>query len=93
MIHLEKHQKYAIYIFIISSLILYNREEQAEFLRNIGILFLFLIPILFYKLLAFISSFGFLPSLASDANNFKTGPFAFLFWIIYLIAVYVIVFK
>jgi hypothetical protein len=92
MIYLEKHQKIAILIFIILSLILFLREDQTELLQKIALLFLFLLAILLYKLLAFLSSFGFLPSMASDANNFKTGPFAFLFWVIFVIACYVIVF-
>ncbi|MFK8012199.1 MAG: hypothetical protein AB8B80_09180 [Marinicellaceae bacterium] len=92
MVHFEKHQKIAILIFTFLSLILYLREEQAEFQEKVALLFIFLLPILLYKLLAYLSSFGFLPSIASDANNYKTEPFAFLFWIIYLIAAFVIVF-
>ena len=92
MAYLEKHQKVAILIFITLSLILFLREDHTELNQNIALLFLFLLPILLYKLLAFLSSLGFLPSMASDANNFKTGPFAFLFWVVYLIAAYVIIF-
>jgi len=90
---IEKHQKIAILIFIIVAIILFNRGG-TETLLNQGVpAFIFLVMILFYRLFAWLMSFGFLPSLASDAHNYKTGPFAVVFWILFLISIYVGVFN
>lgn len=94
MLHIEKHQAYAIISYIVFILLLLNDNlEQEELIRRSGVLLLFLLLILFYKLFSFLSSMSLMGSLASDSGNYKAGPFAFLFWVFYLFAAYHLVLK
>ncbi len=84
---LEPNQRWAIFLFVILSVILIFREgmEISTGQRLIS-LFLCVVCILFYRLLAFICGLGFLASLASDqrANHHHKVALVF-FWCVYAV--------
>jgi hypothetical protein len=64
-----------------------------EALAGIIILLIFLLHILFYRIIAFFSGFGFPEYFARDFKSENhPGPYAFFFWIIFLIGCLFIIF-
>jgi len=60
-------------------------EQQQAMLESI-LLGVFLIPIIFYKFIAWLSSFGFMEMLARDhGSENHPGPYAFFFWILFIL--------
>ena len=69
------------------------RDPEQEALAKGLILLIFLLAILFYKVVAWFSGFGFPEYFARDfGSDNKPGPYAFFFWMLYLIACGFIVF-
>ena len=87
---MEKHQRIALLIFVAVCGYAYWRDVPEEALAK-GLIFLF--AILFYKVVAWLSSFGFPEYFARDfGSENRPGPYAFFFWMLYLIACGFIVF-
>ncbi|MES9944315.1 MAG: hypothetical protein ABW080_05110 [Candidatus Thiodiazotropha sp.] len=84
---METHKLVAIAIFICVALYTSIRDGIDDALAANIILLIFLLPILFYRIIAFFSGFGFPEYFAKDfKSDNHPGPYAFFFWIIYLIA-------
>lgn len=87
MIYLEKHKLIAIAIY--SSVVSYEwlSNGQEHGIAVAAVLGMFLFIILFEGLFAFLGSFGFMESFASDSRNgLSTNAVSFLGWILFLIA-------
>ena len=91
---LEKHKAIAIVIFLGVSTLCAVRDGREQAIGTVLILALFLIPIMFYRVIALLSSFGFPEVFAKDyGSENHPGPYAFFFWILFLIACCFIVFE
>lgn len=83
----ERHQRVAIAIYLLIYIIKSVETGLADALDSTAALLALLVPIFFYRTFAYLSSFGFLEHLASDFKaETRAGPYAVLFWILYLIA-------
>lgn len=90
---MESHQRNALLIFVAVLLYAVWRDGRDEGLIKGLILFIFLVPIIFYRLVAWLSSFGFPEYFARDfGSDNHPGPYAFFFWLLFLIACAFIVF-
>ncbi len=90
---MEKHQRIALLIFVAVTGYVLWRDPQQQALAKGLILLVFLLPILFYRLVAWLSGFGFPEYFARDFGSAnRPGPYAFFFWMLYLIACGFIVF-
>lgn len=90
---LEKHQRIALIIFAAVIGYAYWRDGSQEAFAKGLILLMFLLGILFYRITAFFSGFGFPEYFARDfGSENRPGPYAFFFWLLYLIACGFIVF-
>ncbi|PVV13331.1 MAG: hypothetical protein B6D77_04570 [gamma proteobacterium symbiont of Ctena orbiculata] len=90
---METHKLVAIAIFTCVALYTSIRDGIQDALPVNLILLIFLLPILFYRIIAFFSGFGFPEYFAKDfKSDNHPGPYAFFFWIIYLIACLFILF-
>lgn len=90
---MEKHQRIAIVIFLAVVGYVYWRDEQQEALAKALILLAFLTGILIYRITAWLSGFGLPEYFARDfGSENRPGPYAFFFWLLYLIACGFIVF-
>ncbi len=84
---LENHQKYALLIFAGVVGLIWLLDGKTEAVDDGAILFAFLIPIFAYRIIAFFSGFGFPEFFAKDfGSENNPGPYAFFFWVLYLIA-------
>ena len=91
---LEKHKAIAIVMFLGVSTLCAVRDGREQAMNTVFILALFLMPIMFYRVIAFLSSFGFPEVFAKDYGSANhPGPYAFFFWILFLIACCFIVFE
>ncbi|MES9852764.1 MAG: hypothetical protein ABW170_13165 [Candidatus Thiodiazotropha sp. L084R] len=91
---MEKHKVIAIGIFLIVSILSFSRDESRDATKNIIVLAAFLAPILFYRIIAFFSGFGFPEFFAKDFKSENhPGPYAFFFWILFLIACAFVLFQ
>ena len=85
---MERHQFVAFVICLcVSAYVLLRDGPGDEAIARIIIVFVAFGLILFYRLVAFFGSVGFMEFFASDygSNNSK-GPYAFLFWLLFIIA-------
>jgi len=91
---MEKHQKIAVTLYISTLALIYFRgSSDDEMISQSVLLLLFLVPILFYKLIAYFASFGFPEVFARDygSQNSPT-PYAVFFWLLFIIACLYILF-
>ncbi len=85
--HLDRHQKVAIGLFLFTAIYLFVRDEFDKALGQSSVLFILLLLILFYRMIAYFAGFGFPEVLARDyGSENHPGPYALLFWILYLLA-------
>ncbi|MES9988159.1 MAG: hypothetical protein AB2552_15930 [Candidatus Thiodiazotropha endolucinida] len=90
---METHKVVAMAIYLSVALYSVYRDDVGEALPGLIILLAFLLPILFYRIIAFFSGFGFPEYFAKDFKSENhPGPYALFFWILYLIACAFIVF-
>jgi len=90
---METHQRNALLIFIAVLLYVVWRDGRDEGLLKGLVLFVFVVPIIFYRLMAWLSSFGFPEYFARDfGGDPHPGPYAFFFWLLYLIACALVIF-
>jgi len=87
-IPIEKHQFVALLIFAGVSILIFIRDGAGdEALGRVILLFCFLVPLFLYRVVAYFASFGFMEYFASDyGSSNPTGPYAFFFWLLFLIA-------
>lgn len=85
---MERHQVIAVQIFIVISILILLRDGSGDTaLARIALLFIALVPILIYRVIAYFSGFGFMEYFASDyGSRNSAGPYAFFFWLLFLIA-------
>ncbi|MDH3716200.1 MAG: hypothetical protein OET44_20410 [Gammaproteobacteria bacterium] len=84
---MQRHQYIALALFAFVSVILFARHGIGdEVMARVALLFVTLLPVLFYRQLASYSRFGFMQYFASD---FRSGPhaapFAVLGWLVFVI--------
>ncbi|MCP5158628.1 MAG: hypothetical protein H6975_04300 [Gammaproteobacteria bacterium] len=87
-IPIERHQAVSLLIFAGVSVLITIRDGIGdEALARIFLLLVFLVPLLLYRVVAYLSSFGFMEFFASDyGSRNSAGPYAFFFWLLFLIA-------
>jgi hypothetical protein len=92
--YLERHQKIAIGLFCATVIALFHRDDFDKALaRSLG-LFATLLPIIFYRLIAYFAGFGFPEVFAKDyGSENHPGPYALFFWIVYLLVCAILVFE
>ncbi len=91
---METHKKIALIIYFIVAFLISGREDIERVKAQLILLAICLIPILFYRLIARFSGFGFPEIFAKDYGKPRPAePYAFFFWLLYLIACGFIVFK
>lgn len=91
---MEKHQLVAIGIFLTVSLLSILREGFDVGIMRALVLGVFLLTILFYRIIAFFAGFGFPEYFAKDFKSKNhPGPYALFFWILFLIACGFVVFQ
>jgi hypothetical protein len=91
---MEKHKIVAIGIVLAISLLSMLRDGVDEGIKHAVVLGGFLLPILFYRVIAFFAGFGLPEYFAKDFKSENhPGPYAFFFWILFLIACGFVVFQ
>ena len=91
---MEKHQLYAILIFIVIALFLILSNGLDKALEKIFFIGISLIGILFYRVIAWLARVGFIERFAKDYNSANhPGPYAFLFWCLFIAACGIVVFN
>lgn len=91
---METHKKIALGLFFAVVIYTSQRDGFGEALMGHLILVVFLIPILFYQTVAYFAGFGFPEFFARDFGSENSpGPYAFFFWILFLIASAFLVFE
>ena len=94
MFTLERHQKIAIILFIAVAAFLLMRDGTDKALAGCLGLFATLLPIIFYRTIAYFAGFGFPEVFAKDyGSENHPGPYAFFFWVIFLLVAAVVVFE
>ncbi|MDJ0805585.1 MAG: hypothetical protein QNJ78_02010 [Gammaproteobacteria bacterium] len=84
---LVRHQKVAIGLYLFTVLYLFARDDFDRAVEQSLGLFLLLLGIIFYRQLAYLAGFGFPEVFAKDyGSENHPGPYALLFWIIFLLA-------
>jgi len=84
-ISLDRHQKVALALYLFTVIYLFARDGYERALEQGLALGLLLLPILFYRLIAYFAGFGFPEVFARDHRSVNPpGPYALLFWILYL---------
>ena len=83
----ERHQQIAVAIFAAVSLwVLWRDGWGDQTLGRILLMLVTLIPIMLYRLIAWLSSFGWPEWLAWDfGSENHPAPYAFFFWMLFLI--------
>lgn len=90
---MEKHQRIAVLIWLAVAGFVLWRDPRNEALAKALILFVLIVPIVFYRLVAWFASFGFPEYFARDFGpDPHPGPYAFFFWLLFLIACAFVVF-
>jgi hypothetical protein len=90
---IPRHKFIAISIFLVVTAFVFWRDEPSQALARTLILLVFLLGILLDRLVAFFSGFGFPEYFARDfGSENRPGPYAFFFWMLFLIAAGMIVF-
>ena len=91
---MEKHQRIAIGIYLTVIELGGLRGGLHEAMVDGIILLPFLLAILFYRLIAYFSGFGFPEYFARDfGSDNHPGPYAFFFWLLFLITCALLVFE
>lgn len=91
---METHKKIAIGIYLLVAFIVTNRHGFDGASEQLILLAICLVPIIFYRIIAFFSGFGFPEIFAKDYGSPNhPEPYAFFFWILYLIACGFMVFE
>ena len=91
---IERHQLAATALFGITGLIILARDGMSDAtLGKFVILIALLLPIWLYRLIAWLSSFGFPEYFARDFGSRNLpAPYAVFFWIVFLIACVMMIF-
>jgi len=84
---IERHQLAATGLFLAAAATVLWRDGPSDIaVAKILILFVVLLTIWFYRIFAWLASFGFPEYFARDfGSKNHPGPYAFFFWIIFLI--------
>jgi len=91
---MEKHKVIAIGVFLSVAFLTFSRDGSVDGLRNTIVLAAFLAPILFYRIIAFFSGFGFPEFFAKDFKSENhPGPYAFFLWVVFLLACSFVIFQ
>ncbi len=91
---MEKHQAVAVLIFILVITFVGYRDGYEIAIEQGIILIQPLLAIIFYRLIARLSGIGFPECFAKDyGSENKSGPYAFFFWLLFIIVCLFIVFK
>ncbi|MCU7813534.1 MAG: hypothetical protein KZQ77_20205 [Candidatus Thiodiazotropha sp. (ex Notomyrtea botanica)] len=91
---MERHKLIALTIFLFVSLYLGVRDGFEEAVAQQLILAVLLIPIFFYRVVAFFSGFGFPEYFARDFKSENhPGPYAIFFWLLFLITCLFMIFE
>ncbi len=91
---MEKHKAIAIAIFLAVAILSVVRDGLEEAQHTVIILSMFLVPIMFYRFIAFLSGLGFPECFAKDyGSKNHPGPYAFFFWILFIVACCFVVFQ
>ena len=91
---MEKHQKVAVSLFLAMGIYASYRDGVSGSLIELAILAAFILPILFYRIIAYFSGFGFPEYFAKDfKSENNAGPYALFFWILFVLACAFIVFQ
>jgi hypothetical protein len=86
-ISLDRHQKVALGLYLFTLIYLLARDDFERALAQGLALGVLLLPILFYRIIAYFAGFGFPEVFARDyGTDNHPGPYALLFWILYLAA-------
>ncbi|MEN8177905.1 MAG: hypothetical protein ABFS39_04730 [Pseudomonadota bacterium] len=85
--HFDRHQKIAIGLYLFTVLYLFVRDDFEKALEQSVALFVLLLGIIYYRLIAYFAGFGFPEIFAKDyGSENHPGPYAVLFWILFLFA-------
>ena len=85
--YLERHQKIAIGLYLFTTAYLFARDDFDQALGKSLALLILLLFIIFYRIMADFAGFGFPEVFAKDyGSENHPGPYAFLFWILFLVA-------
>ena len=91
---LDRHQKVAIGLYLFTLAYLFARDDFEHALEQGLALGVLLLPILFYRRIAYYAGFGFPEVFAKDYRSGNPpGPYALLFWILYLAAWAIVFFE
>jgi hypothetical protein len=91
---MERHQQIAVLIAGIVFSILTLRNGFDASIDEGVLLLISLVPILFYRLIAYLSGFGFPEVFAKDyGSENHSGPYAFFFWVLFLIVCLLLLFS
>ncbi|MCP5142455.1 MAG: hypothetical protein H6926_00240 [Chromatiales bacterium] len=91
---METHKLVAIAIYLMVAALAFSREASDVAAPKVIALGTVLLPILFYRIVAFFSGFGFPEYFAKDFKSPNhPGPYALFFWILFLIGCGMIVFR
>ena len=92
--HLDRHQKIAIGLYLFTTLYVFTRDDFDRALEQSFALLILLLPIIYYRFIAYYAGFGFPEVFAKDyGGENHPGPYAILFWIIFLLAWAVVFFQ
>jgi hypothetical protein len=92
-VRVERHQVIALLIYIIMVSLQYLRAGEDEAFKTAQLLLACLVPIFLYRVFAYFSGFGFPEIFAKDyGSENHAGPYAFFFWMVYIIACLFILF-
>ncbi len=93
-VHLDRHQKIAIGLYLFTTLYLFVRDDFDKALGQSFALLILLLGIIYYRLIANFAGFGFPEAFA---RGYRTenhpAPYAVLFWILFLLALGLVFFQ
>ena len=91
---MERHQQIAVLVASVVFAILTLRNGFDASIEDGALLLISLVPIMFYRLIAYFSGFGFPEVFAKDyGSENHPGPYAFFFWILFLILCLLLLFS
>lgn len=83
---MERHQYIALLIFCVAVPVIWITDGRDEALRDGTALFIALLLILSYRLIARLAGFGFPEIFAKDYGGPNhPGPYAVVFWILFIV--------
>jgi len=90
---IEKHQIYAVLIYLLVIFYLVTTAGFEQSISRGGALLAILLLILFYRTIAYFSGWGFPEVFARDyGSENNPGPYAFFFWLLFIIGCVVAIF-